>query len=77
MPTERPGKTIATSRNGYSVVLIERIDDDGNVLEVVYSVRDPNGKEVNRRSSEAAAIAIMNAIDPPEPEPEAPSGPGM
>jgi hypothetical protein len=64
-------------KSGFSVVQVDELDANGNVVSTSYEVVDPNGNVIGRFGSLKDAQDFLKTVLPQEPEPPRPSGPRM
>jgi hypothetical protein len=75
MPRIEHGEQIGDSLNGYRVIALVEIDEDGNIKPAGYAVLDPDGNEV--WSGDDLNEAFRALEENAGPEPRGLSGPGM
>ena len=61
--------------SGFSLVQVDEVDENGNVLSTSYEVVDPDGNVVGRFGSLKEAQDFLKTVLPPEPP--RPRGLGM
>jgi hypothetical protein len=62
-------------KSGFSLVQVDELDENGNVLSTSYEVVDPDGKVIGRFGSLKEAQDVFKTVV--SPEPPRPSGPRM
>lgn len=63
------------SNSSFSLVRVNEVDENGNVLSTSYEVVDPDGNVIGRFGSLKEAQDFLKTVLPPEPP--QPRGPGM
>ncbi|WCH21107.1 hypothetical protein [Aeromonas salmonicida] len=69
-------KTLGT-KSGFSLVQVDELDENGNIVSASYEVVDPDGDVIGRFGSLKEAQDFLKTVLPQEPEPPRPSGPRM
>lgn len=60
-------KTLGT-KSGFSLVQVDELDENGNVVSTSYEVVDPDGKVIGRFGSLKEAQDCLKTVLPQEPE---------
>ncbi|MFM5739425.1 hypothetical protein ACET6T_11925 [Aeromonas veronii] len=67
-------KTLGT-KSRFSLVQVDKLDKNGNIVSTSYEVVNPNGDVIGRFGSLKEAQDFLKTVLPQEPEPPRPSGP--
>jgi hypothetical protein len=65
------------SKSEFSLVQVDELDENGNVVSTSYEVVDSDGNLIGRFGSLKEAQDFLKTVLPQEPEPPRPSGPRM
>ena len=63
------------SKSGFSLVQVDELDENGNVVSISYEVVDPEGNVIGRFGTLKEAQDYLKTVMPPEPP--QPRGLGM
>jgi hypothetical protein len=65
------------SKSGFSLVEVNELDENGNVVSTSFEVVDPDGNIIGLFGSLKEARDFLNSVVPQEPESPRSSGPRM